>query len=415
MDLNSVNARKLRYILSVISGKENLLKSLCLRITLASDTYFKKGVNIHVFIEPMQRNFILTDVMKTGDHSSYEQFINTNSLPDQTFEYTGEYYTLHNYDLESYDRRFALIDMRIHNNRLIDNSGYKQDLLNRLELLHQQGFTFVLANPWESKDNMKSQIFVTGEKMKEVDIPYPYHVWTGDVSWFWNYMYYKHKDNKFNFTHDHNGSYWYKLHEFLYLNKAERPHRTKLYDKLLKENLLENSIYTFVNRNPSRRLPKKYELPGIEPENYPRWGLDQDITELPYIDTVCSIVSETNDNDYEVFMTEKIWKPIMAQQVFVVHGNYLYLQRLREAGFRTFGNYFDESYDLEQDPDKRIDKIVSLCKDLRTKKWQDIYMQSKALRKHNYDTLFNKEKLSIEVNKTLNLFLEFADSSQVSS
>tara|TARA_B100001093_G_scaffold315350_1_gene300856 strand:- start:172 stop:777 length:606 start_codon:yes stop_codon:yes gene_type:complete len=201
----------------------------------------------------------------------------------------------------------------------------------------------------------------------------------------------------------------------LYLNKAERPHRTKLYDKLLKENLLENSIYTFVNRNPSRRLPKKYELPGIEPENYPRWGLDQDITELPYIDTVCSIVSETNDNDYEVFMTEKIWKPIMAQQVFVVHGNYLYLQRLREAGFRTFGNYFDESYDLEQDPDKRIDKIVSLCKDLRTKKWQDIYMQSKALRKHNYDTLFNKEKLSIEVNKTLNLFLEFADSSQVSS
>ena len=27
------------------------------------------------------------------------------------------------------------------------------------------------------------------------------------------------------------------------------------------------------------------------------------------------------DNDYEVFMTEKIWKPIIAQQVFVVHGN----------------------------------------------------------------------------------------------
>ena len=58
-------------------------------------------------------------------------------------------------------------------------------------------------------------------------------------------------------------------------------------------------------------------------------------------------MSETNDNNYEVFMTEKIWKPIMAQHVFVVHGNHLYLQKLREMGFKTFGNYFDESYDLE--------------------------------------------------------------------
>ena len=39
-------------------------------------------------------------------------------------------------------------------------------------------------------------------------------------------------------------------------------------------------------------------------------------------------------------------------------------RRLREIGFKTFGNYFDESYDLEQDPEKRINKIVSLCKDL---------------------------------------------------
>ena len=40
----------------------------------------------------MQRNFILTDVMKTGDHHSYEQFIDTHTIPDQTFElkYTGK-------------------------------------------------------------------------------------------------------------------------------------------------------------------------------------------------------------------------------------------------------------------------------------------------------------------------------------
>jgi hypothetical protein len=170
------------------------------------------------------------------------------------------------------------------------------------------------------------------------------------------------------------------------------------------------------------RLDKKYELPGIDPKDYPRFGKDQDIYELPYIDTVCSIVSETNDNDYEVFMTEKIWKPIMAQHVFVVHGNYLYMQKLREMGFKTFGNYFDESYDLEKNKDKRIEKLTSLCTDLKemcshgsvvesgNKKWQDIYLQTKALRQHNYDTFFNEEKLSAEINKTLNLFFKFADS-----
>jgi hypothetical protein len=351
----------------------------------------------------MQHNFILTDVMKTGNHNKLEDFINFHSLPDQKFDYTGEYYTLHNFDLDSYDRKFAIVDCRKQNSRIADNAEFMTELKKRCDLLHSQGFVFIKANPWESLDNINNNT-----QYPEIEIE---HIkWTGDVSWFWFYMYEKHLNNKFKFTHDHFGSYWHKKCDFLYLNKQSRDHRVSLYNKLLKENVLANSLYT---NWPTRKLPPEYELPWAQ--DYPQHGMDQDITEMPYIDTVCSIVSETNDNDYEVFMTEKIWKPIMAQHVFVVHGNYLYLQKLREIGFKTFGSYLDESYDLEQDPNKRIDKIVSLCKELKTKKWQDIYLQTKALRQHNYDTMFNKEKLSAEVNKTLKLFLEFADSSQVSS
>ena len=47
--------------------------------------------------------------------------------------------------------------------------------------------------------------------------------------------------------------------------------------------------------------------------------------------------------------------------------------------------------------------------------WQDFYLQSKALRQYNFDLFFNKDKLSEEINKTVNLFLEFADSSKISS
>jgi len=363
----------------------------------------------------MQRNFILTDIMKTGFHQDLENFIAMHSMTDQMFDTVGQYYDLHLFDLDSYDRKFAILDYRVDMEFMAQNPQFKEELQRRCDLLHSQGFVFIKATPWESLQNVDKT-----DQYPEIDIP---HVkWTGDVSWFWHYMYVKHKDNKFSFTHDHNGSYWHKKHDFLYLNKAPREHRVNLYKKLKNANLLGNSIHTFTMLKEPIRLDKKYELPGIEPKDYPRFGKDQDIYELPYIDTVCSIVSETNDNNYEVFMTEKVWKPIMAQHVFVVHGNHLYLQRLREMGFKTFGNYFDESYDLEQDSNKRIDKIVTLIKELKSKcddgsivesgnkKWQDIYLQTKALRQHNYDTMFNKEKLSLEINKTLNLFLEFADS-----
>ena len=357
----------------------------------------------------MQRNFILTDVMKTGDHLSYENYINGHSLHDQDFQMTGEFYTLHEYDLDSFDRRLALIDMRIHNNRVLPNENYRNDLANRLELLHQQGFKFILANPWESLDNIKNQTFITGQKMASVDIPYPYHTWTGGVSWFWSYMYNKHKGRQFSFDHKH------KPLEFLYLNKAPRAHRVKLYELMMAEGLLENSLHTFVGANPGRRLPQKYELPGVKPKDYPRWGMDQEIYELPYNDTMYNIVSETNDNDYEVFMTEKIWKPIIAGQIFVVHGNHLYLQKLREIGFKTFSKYFDESYDLERDTAQRIIKIAGLCKSLREKNWQDLYLSTQSLRQHNTETFFDSSKLSVQINETIKLFLEFADGGEVPS
>ena len=356
----------------------------------------------------MQRNFILTDIMKTGNHNKLEDFINFHSLKGQVFDFTGEYYTLHNFNLDSYDRKFAIIDTRGANDRLKDSSEFIVELKKRCELLHSQGFVFIKANPWESLENVNNT-----RQYPEIDIE---HIkWTGGVSWFWFYMYEKHLNNKFKFTHDHFGSYWHKKYDFLYLNKQPRIHRVSLYNKLLEENVLSNSLYTFIGLKSPVRLSKEHELPWVDANNYPMMGMDQDITEQPYVDTVCSIVSETNDNDTDVFMTEKIWKPIIAQQVFVVHGNHLYLQKLREIGFKTFGSYFDESYDLENNKDKKIDAIVSLCKHLKTVNWQDIYQQTIALRQHNYNTFFNKEKLSAEVNKTLNLFLEFADSSQVSS
>jgi len=399
------SARKLRYILSVTSGNVNRSKSLCLLMTLASDTYFKKGVNIQVFIGQMMKIFILTDLMYSGQHRDMQWFIESAKFEDIDFTFEPEYWNLHNYDWDSYDALYCIID---HRDGYEDSPEFVEQLHKRMELLKQNGFKFILARPWESAENVANSKFY--DIIKEFD----HNKWFGGTTWFWYWMREKHRDNKLEVSHDHNGSYWHKIHEFLYLNKAPRKHRVKLYNKLKEANVLDNSIYTFTMLDEPIRLDKKYELPGIDPKDYPRFGKDQDIYELPYVDTVCSIVSETNDNDHDVFMTEKIWKPIMAQHVFIVHGNYLYLQKLREMGFKTFGNYFDERYDLERDPSKRIDKIVSLCKDLKDnskelkhghKKWQDMYLQTKALRQHNYDVFWNDELYERAVQKTVLEFL----------
>jgi len=336
--------------------------------------------------------------MNTGDHQKLKDFFSCANLPKQQFVFTNEYFDLHNYDLESFDRRIAILDVNYQNTRFHKNKDFYNELQSRIEILHSQGFKFIKATPWESKENVTASA-----PYPQVELPDYYH-WTGGVSWFWYYMYRKHEHHKFNFDHTN------KKFDFLYLNKAMRRHRVKLYKKMVTEGMLTNALYSMRGKRQRVVLPQEYELPGVDTNLYPRWGMDQDLYELPYNHTNFSLVSETNDNNYEVFMTEKIWKPIIAQQPFVVHGNYLYLQRLREMGFKTFANYFDEGYDLEADADKRIDKIVTTCQDLLTRNWQDIYLQTQSLRKHNLDTFFNREKLSIEINKTLNLFLEFADS-----
>ena len=187
----------------------------------------------------MQRNFILTDVMKTGYHVELEQFINMHTMTDQQFETAGEYYSLHNYDLDSYDRRFAIIDVRRANDRLKDNKEFHIELKRRCDLLHSQGFVFIKSNPWESLENIN-----TTPQHPEIEIA---HIkWTGGVSWFWYFMYNKHKGKTFNFDHSN------KKYDFLYLNKMPRTHRIKLYDKLLDKGILKNSLHP---KWPHRKLP----------------------------------------------------------------------------------------------------------------------------------------------------------------
>jgi hypothetical protein len=80
-----------------------------------------------------------------------------------------------------------------------------------------------------------------------------------------------------------------------------------------------------------------------------------------YNNAYISIVAETEcapcPNSF--FVSEKIVRPMLVAQPFVIFGCQYYLKYLRELGFRTFDPVLDESYDLIANPDQRARAMVA--------------------------------------------------------
>ena len=338
----------------------------------------------------VQKNFILTDVMKTGNHIELEDFIVFANLPGQSFDMTGLWYNLHEFDIESYDRRIALIDSRL-NHGWLQNKFYLKDLQERINYLKNKNFIIVYANPWECK-----KIHNLGNEI----------IWAGDTSYFWYRMYHRYKNYKFKFSHEK------KDFDFLYLNKTQRHHRDLLFDKFTNKGLLSRSLYSYHHRNIT--LDPDYEIPIFRNMQYPKYGHDRDIHEPQFNLTKFNIVSETTVHD-EVFLTEKIWKPIIAGQIFIVHGKYNYLKDLQSLGYKTYGDFIDESYDTINALKERTDAIVDLCEKLIVKPHAPIYADSKEIREHNQKIFFSELHCRSACRKTLKDLLELIDRSKISS
>lgn len=71
------------------------------------------------------------------------------------------------------------------------------------------------------------------------------------------------------------------------------------------------------------------------------------------------IVPETCYYENRLHLTEKVFKPIVACQPFILASTEGNLNYLKSYGFRTFSDWIDESYDNEPDPDKRMNMIVA--------------------------------------------------------
>jgi hypothetical protein len=189
-----------------------------------------------------------------------------------------------------------------------------------------------------------------------------------------------------------------KPYKFLFLNGRIRGHRKFLIEKFKITGLLDHSIWTCLESRQGEKSrfeltcdgrdlmmepsPTKLLDPYYEVNRYTsninntfqnsfvkfelfgnEWG-EIYLKAEPYMDTYFSVITETVFDYPYSFRTEKIWKPIAMGHPFVVAANVGYLKDLRNMGFQTFGHVIDESYDLIEDGQQRLNRIADVVRDL---------------------------------------------------
>ena len=217
-------------------------------------------------------------------------------------------------------------------------------------------------------------------------------------------------------------------YEFLFLNGRLRPHRKWLIDGLRNNHLLDHALWTNLGSSvemgftsklqpaqhePIRLLPELYEIPRAVPnlaKEYSgfakhelfnnTWG-DAIVNHRCYTDTWFSVVTETIYDYPHTFRTEKIWKPIIMAHPFVVAANRGYLRDLKNAGFRTFSDYIDESYDQIDCPSSRADAIIAVIRDISRRGAADFWDATRDICKYNQQHLVEhnrKERAELPYN-----------------
>lgn len=134
------------------------------------------------------------------------------------------------------------------------------------------------------------------------------------------------------------------------------------------------------------------DLPRLFPgEDTPRMSscwLDQF---GPCAESLVYHVTETVYTGRRLQLTEKSFKPIALGMPFVLSATAGSLAYLRSYGFRTFSEFWDESYDLETDDYVRAEKVATVLKqldDLSPQQKQELFQACWPVIEHNWNWFY---------------------------
>jgi len=201
-----------------------------------------------------------------------------------------------------------------------------------------------------------------------------------------------------------------------------RFYRSSIFTFLKSINILDDCNYSFNSRGEYSEYPIIWFESKEEREKHEsKTGLFNSSIEMPnsipFTNSFCNIVTETYfDGNYDdsfrgsFFMSEKIYKPMISCQPFIVASSSNYLSQMKELGFKTFDKWWDESYDECENGVERLSKICRVIKKLSEKsivELREIYLEMIPILHHNFNLTFKLPDLNPDLkNPTADLHIE---------
>jgi hypothetical protein len=115
------------------------------------------------------------------------------------------------------------------------------------------------------------------------------------------------------------------------------------------------------------------------------------LTDL-YQHILIDVVGETFVLGETFFPTEKTTRPMMLKKPFMVFASRDYLAYLRQMGFQTFHDFWDEDYDGFETRDRllRMYQVIQYIASRSQDELADMYQQMQPILEHNYDLLMSQ-------------------------
>ena len=168
------------------------------------------------------------------------------------------------------------------------------------------------------------------------------------------------------------------IKKYICYNRLQKSHREQVVNWIRENDYLEDGYVSY---------PPDLTLDYTDFND--NWAYHKICTD--HYDTRCfSIVNESQYGTYShCYLTEKTWKAIFNFHPVIIVGAKHSLKYLKERGFDTFGDIFDESYDEIEDGNERLDRILNTVGNFleNNTKTQLVDLRKKILPRliHNYE------------------------------
>jgi hypothetical protein len=177
-----------------------------------------------------------------------------------------------------------------------------------------------------------------------------------------------------------------KTNTFLNVMNSRRPHRQQLIRAMEDKPFLQDAVI----KHNYGMMGGAHKCSDLNECGYGSiWLNGKDFkNHIPNLDwyakTYFELLAESSFFDDDSFdFSEKITKPIIMEHPFIVLANKHFLKNLRSLGFKTFGEYIDESYDECIKFEDKIPIIIKNLERLDLSTSKKFYNDTKEIRQFN--------------------------------